>query len=566
MTNSSRRDNVFFALAFGLALLIRLLQLGLVPLNDSEATLALQALALAQGDKPALAASPLYLNLTTLGFFVFTATNFMARFWPAVAGALLVLAAYFFRAKLGAKAAIILAFGIAIDPGLLALSHTADGMMLALSCVMLAWALWETDQLEWSGIFAGLALLGGASVWAGLLGLGATRLLLGGQQQIDETEAEPRVERSAREKARAALPYAIGAFVGAGTLLFILPLSLSGAFSALVEYVKGWWTFSDVPMTRLLIALPVYEILPLVFALIALVRGILRKDRRVIGLGIWLGVALALALAYPARQVVDLTWALLPLWVLAALEIAEHVALPQENAWETAGMFILTLSILIFAWFVLANLARTPDPETFNQRLFLMIGALLLLGVSTVLVGFGWSAETARLGGLGGLLAFLTFFTLGAGLSAAGLHTAPTQELWTRGAAMDQVKLLTQTVNDFSNWSSGVSAAQPVTLMEVDSPALRWALRARAVTTLAAFDSQATAPFIVTRLNAESAFTESYRGQDFALRDYPAWETYSPTDWISWVTSRSVAVGQDQVILWVRNDLFLDAQDQQVSP
>jgi hypothetical protein len=341
---------------------------------------------------------------------------------------------------------------------------------------------------------------------------------------------------------------------------------LGGALNALVEYFTGWWTGGAVPVTRLLIALPAYEILPLIFAVIALVRGLLRRDARVIGLGIWLVVALLLAFSYPARQVADLLWALLPLWALAALEIAEHVELPQENAWETAGMFALTLGILIFAWFVFGNLGHTPDLADFQERLLLMLGALLLLGLSTMLVGLGWSTEVARLGGLGGLLAFLTFFTLGAGLSAGGLHTAPTVELWRTGPAMGQVKLLKQTVDEFSNWERGVDFEQPVTLMEVDAPALQWALRRHPLTLASAFDSQATAPFIVTPLKPETAFLEAYRGQDFALSADPAWETLTATDWINWLTSRTTVAGQEWVVLWVRNDLFLDAQDKSIMP
>ncbi len=49
-------------------------------------------------------------------------------------------------------------------------------------------------------------------------------------------------------------------------------------------------------------------------------------------LSLWMLVALLLALFYPAHQVGDLAWMLIPLWSLAALELAHssHV-LPEER-------------------------------------------------------------------------------------------------------------------------------------------------------------------------------------------------------------------------------------------
>jgi hypothetical protein len=53
-----------YALALVLALAIRLLSLGSPALNDSEASWALQALDVAQGEQVALASQPAYVFLT----------------------------------------------------------------------------------------------------------------------------------------------------------------------------------------------------------------------------------------------------------------------------------------------------------------------------------------------------------------------------------------------------------------------------------------------------------------------------------------------------------------------
>jgi predicted membrane-bound mannosyltransferase len=97
--NSSpfRREGWLYWLAFLIALGFRLLQLGASPLTDSEATLALQALQIAQGKAPLLSPQPGYILFTSILFALINTSNFMARFLPALTGSALVFAPYLFR-------------------------------------------------------------------------------------------------------------------------------------------------------------------------------------------------------------------------------------------------------------------------------------------------------------------------------------------------------------------------------------------------------------------------------------------------------------------------------------
>jgi predicted membrane-bound mannosyltransferase len=110
--NSSpfKHEGWLYWLAFLIALGFRLIQLGASPLTDSEATLALQALHLAQGKAPLLGSQPGYILLTSILFAVIEATNFMARFVPALVGSALAFVPYFFRDQIKPRPALILAF------------------------------------------------------------------------------------------------------------------------------------------------------------------------------------------------------------------------------------------------------------------------------------------------------------------------------------------------------------------------------------------------------------------------------------------------------------------------
>src|ERR671910_3206948 len=188
--NSSpfKNEGWLYGLAFLIALGFRLIQLGASPLTDSEAALALQALQIAQGKAPLLGSQPAYILFTSILFAVINTTNFMARLIPAIAGSALVFAPYLFREKIKPRPALILAFLFAIDPGLVALSRQAGGTIVAVTFLLFAWAMWINRRPVPAGIFAGLALLSGPSLWAGLLVLGLTWLFLQGMESKPATE------------------------------------------------------------------------------------------------------------------------------------------------------------------------------------------------------------------------------------------------------------------------------------------------------------------------------------------------------------------------------------------
>ena len=81
---SVKPESVLFVSAFILAAALRFIQLGALPLSDSEAEWALQALKVSQGMRPTLGPQPIYILPTSALFFLFGASNFLARFVPAV--------------------------------------------------------------------------------------------------------------------------------------------------------------------------------------------------------------------------------------------------------------------------------------------------------------------------------------------------------------------------------------------------------------------------------------------------------------------------------------------------
>jgi hypothetical protein len=590
---SVKYESVLYVIAFILAVALRFVQLGAMPLSDTEAQWALQAFKVAQGTRPLLGPQPIYLLPTSLLFFLFGTSNFLARFVPALTGSSLILVPYLFRQRLKPVPGLFLAFFLALDPGLVSLSRQAGSLMPALTFVLLAWAFWWGKRPRLAGVFAGLALLSGPSVWAGLLGLGLAWLLY---HTVEARPSRDKAEEPAsssdeesgegddsvrREDLKAALIFGCATILLGGTMFLLSPNGLSAWLNSLPVYLSGWVRPSGVPAGRLLFALIAYEPLAVLFGLAAMVRGWWQRRKRYIRLSLWLLTALLVALFYPGRQVGDLAWALIPLWLLAALELSNHTRIFFEERREVAGMTILVVILLTFSWLDYAGIALDPlNPINVTSnaiqvggsilfehlpptRYVLLISVLLLLAVSVLMVALGWSARTARLGSVWGLTIALGVYSLGAAWGATGLRTPDGWELWWPDKIPDQANLLLTTVNEQSQWSTGDNTGQDVTLLNIDSPALEWLLRGRTVHMVSTLDMQTPPPIVISGQSESLNLPVAYRGQDFTWRRGPLWEIAGTYEWIKWSVFRDMPYDDETVIVWVRNDLFVDAHPSQ---
>lgn len=556
-----RNEQLFYLLVFLLALGIRLLNLGEAPLSDFEAGWALQSLGLARGESVTLGAQPGYIFPTVIFFYLFEAANFGARFWPALAGSLLVLAPYAFRDRLGQKAAIIFALGLAVDPGMVALSRLAGGPMLAISFTILTLALLYAGQPVLGGIAGGLALLSGPAVLIGLLGLGiaygVARLL--GFFKDDElfpgeqTSQDP--ERSPTRDWRMVLLFGGGTVLLVGTLFFRYPQGLGAWAAWLGTFLQGWIQPSSIPPGRLLSAIVFYAVLALVFGLAAGVRGWFQGRNTAKFLSLWFLIALLLPLLYPARQVSDIAWALLPLWALAGLELARSAS-RQEQWLISLGQATAVLVLMIVIWLTLAGLDMATPESVLNY--WLVIGAAALIGVLIlVLVYLGWGWKTARTGLVWGLVAGLGLYSLASVFWVSQVRPSTPLELWVPTPTTGHADLVTTTLEDLALSQTGHAAFLDVVSL-VDTPSMRWALRnIERVVFVSSLGSEENPLVVIAREgDAIGSRDEYYRGQDFGWWQSPGWGGALPWEPMRWIINREGVLLTEKVVLWARVDLF----------
>lgn len=553
MTKSSSlftTEHLLYAAAVGLALVVRLWGLGRAPLGENEAHLALQALNVAVRQPADFGAAPLLTALIGLAFFLLGSTDAVARLVPALLGSLLPLLAWPLRRDLGRKAALVLAFALALDPGLVALSRVADSpvpAVLALAGAVLAAA---RARWDWALPLAVLGLLLGTVFWLGLLAVLLALVLwrIGGN--AFSLAAPP-------EKVRRGL---INAVLVAAFIATTAAVWASGMFGAalgsLTAFLQGMVTPSGVPAAALWAALFVYAPLAVGGALVGGVLAFLQKQVLAAFLALLALSALLFVFLFPAHQTADLAVALLPLWALAAWALARLPAFHKDMLWQ--GTIVLVL--LTFAWLSLASWEHTlPHTRPYTLSLLLTLISLLLvpllsatMALSSVDAGRTWAEA---LGGLSwGLAITGAVFTLAAGQRAA--FAPRTAELWYATPAPAQVRLLQASVADLGEWRHGRSDAMDLVNL-TPSEALMWAFhnlpQARARQMLS---SEATPEAIVAPETWQPAQTSAYRGEAFPLRRAPAWMWENPQAFVRWLAFRPTPPVTAHVILWARTDVF----------
>ena len=574
MMTTQRRitlEQALFSLAFFLALVLRFLNLGAQPLTDLEAKWALQAAEIARGSNPLLGDHPAYLLMTAVNFFVFGTSNFMARFWPALAGAGLVLVPAAFQKQLGRKAALLLAFFLAIDPGLLAASRTVGSQMMAVGFLGFCLAAWQYRSYKLAGALGGVALLCGPTAWFGLLGLGLTRLIvyfasdrkkIGSIPKNEDVTSDPEPTPDPIKKdLRTALIYGAGSLLLVGTLFFMVPNGLSAWAGSIAEFLTGWWTPGRLPLWVFPVTLLVYVPVALIFGAVGLVRGIKNHDPITNILGIMAGVFFLLALAYPAHKTSELIWMMVPVWGLAAIELSRHLEIDLVKKPEIAVAGMITFTFMVFVWLDLVSISSSfYDPVILQKRLFLLLGALLILILSMFLVAALWDDRVAKLGIVwGGALALL-LYTVSASFNAAGFRVLYSAELWQPAGQFVQAGLLEKTVKELSVWRRGQTKSLTITATnDLNSPGLQWLLRDWHVEQVDALSIDTSPDLVILPQGVELKISSAYRGQDFVLSSKPVWDGLPLDGWLRWIAYRKIPEQTEIVVLWARNELFLDS-------
>ena len=561
-------EHFFYGLVIVLAVGLRFIGLGSTPLSDQEAGAALQAVSAFQPGHVVSGGQPGYVLLTAASFFLFGSSEFLARFWPAVLGTLLVLVPYLGRERLGQKAALVMAFALAIEPSLVAASRQADGRILAITGLAFAIVFLLRRNLFWAGIAAGFALLGGPTIWNALLAvaLGWSAFRLTAAPPVENPDIETITWRN--------FWFGLGGtVVFVGTLFGLLPSGLSSLANSLVLYFQGWTTTAAGPILPLLVAWVGLSPLAFIFGISRIVTGLREKDPTDIALSWLWGFLIVLALLYPDRHPVDIAWAAVPFLALAARQAA-RLHFPAEIKLPALGYAGLVVVLFVSLGINFSGLIGETPLFDETLRLGGMLGGVFLLVASFVLVIWGWSWKVASTGAVFGLTIFLLIYTMSTTWAGAGLGRHPDMELWVAGIYPKEQALTLKVLGDVSEWNTGRRNWLDLVVSGIDTPSLRWGLRNYANVDFIDQLPQGIQPGVVITPGTQGGnlgLASPYTGQALAWGQKVNWSLLSPKEWLRWVFYRGLPQqsgleSAQDIILWLRSDLFPGASTTSAGP
>ncbi len=173
------------------------------------------------------------------------------------------------------------------------------------------------------------------------------------------------------------------------------------------------------------------------------------------------------------------------------------------------------------------------------------------------IVASEWDWPTAKKGLMYGTAGILVIYMFASMTQGAYLRAGDPRSLWSDGSGAGQINLLLDTIADVSVRESGRADSIQGGVLHGNS-SLKWALRnLKDFEFLDSYYPDRSFPVLITPVEEFYLVpAEAYRGQDFVVSTRPGWSGPVPEDWISWIAFRSGPLENEDIILWVRNDLF----------
>lgn len=544
-----------------LGLTFRLARLGTLPLTNLEAEIALQANAVSQGGDVVFGEHIAYVGLTGLDFLIFKAGNFLARFWPAVIGAVIVFIPFLFRDLIGHWPASILSIILAVSPEMVGLSRIVGTPMIAFVSLFLGIGLIYRAKPILSGLAFAFALMGGSGFWSGIL-LSGLGLLL--SVKVFDFKILPQLrdifsDRKFLARFLAAMVLTI-AVVGTG--FFLSPQSLSGVFSGLVNFVQGFGDSFTSPYFLRPLALIAYSLPVIAFGLWGGLRAILLRKKIDLFLFILAFLALLFLLFYPGAQPADIIWVTFPLWILSARVVCSFWKFPNNNRLVLALTAVVV--VIVFA-FMLLTLRSVVNPgfvqDTQLMTLIALFGGFIILIALILLVTFTWSEEIALSGLLIGLSVVVILGMIAGTFRSTGLNTEDTYQIWYPDEPQLSPRWVKTSVDRVLDWNKRRAEPLEIVVVNLSTPAMRWIIQEYDDVAFVPYSPPASQPgILLSDIMTQPEISNSYRGQDLVWSRSVLWGEMSAMEYLKWLITREAPATDKEIIVWVRTDLMSDEQ------
>jgi hypothetical protein len=559
---------VLFLAIFASAAVLRLAELGVLPLSPDEAETSHIAWSFWHEAGGSSAAA----HVVSPGYFASTApfvalagssTNIsfadaLMRFAPALAGLLLILVVWLASDELGLLASLTTAALLAISPiGALA-ARTASGDSLALLAIVLivASALrYRTGGGRHWPLVAAVAF-GSGLTSSPLFYSGALTLVLASLAQGRFGRALAGYDGRELAWRRIALTATIS-FAAVATFFLWRPAGLGGAAAVLSRWLAAFSIPGDLPaLAQPLFVLGRYELVAVTLGAAALLWAVWRGYPSPQFFVYWYVAAFLLLLAQPG-VVTNVVLLALPAYFLIGQWIQDAFSRPAGEA--TWGVLAFVLLVGLVVHFNGIRFLRLMAGEQDVRSYVVIIALVLAFAAVTINLVRSWDARGALQGTLLGLLLLFGFYGWGTAWWLTHEAANDPRAGLALPATDSDVRLLVTILSEVS-YQTGYGPYNLPLLAAVDTPVLRWYLRHFHATQFGETVPPATTTTaIITAASAPQPPVDDYASLNLGLANTgvtrgeqaPAASAGETLRWWLFRESRE-RVAQEEVILWVR--------------
>ena len=546
------------------AAILRLANLGFLPLSDAE---AVQGLAVWQFWQPETAviapSSPAFFSLTASLTQLFGFTDGVMRLVPALFGLGIIFLPWLLRHRLGTQGALVTAVLLTISPLNTIASRTAGGDSIAIFALLLLFIAFiryqETAATRWLNtlfVALGLGFTSSALFYSGLITLLLAWLVhsrLGLSLFVAGWQVNP-----TKTNWRKGTAVGVTIFLLLSSFFLLLPTGL-GASARLV----GDWAqqFGGQLSVDPLLAFLRYEPALLVLGVFGLIWAIVQGQPLALFAVYWLSAGLIFSLLQP-NFMANALLLTLPTALLSGILV--NAAWRRRWDWFSGISAAASLGGALVVLVNFARLGRTAEINPQESTIYLIVILLTVLFVGLVLY-FAASEEATAVsqGVLLGMLGFFVFYLWGTSWWMGQQAANDPRERWVETGTDLAIRELDDAVQILSRQFAN-SDTQLQIGTTLNMPALTWYLREHdQLQMLETLPLAPTQQVLITEFNPESRVATGYSGTDFVVRrnepippeERPTTAVYDTFRW--WFFHDSTAVAPvERAIVWVRADLI----------
>ena len=554
-TSCQEKHALLLIIALILGIFVRVILIDQAKFTENELILSHNALLAARGIAQETSTAPAYTGVTALLFHLFGPGNFIARLWPAIFGASMIIIPWFWKDLMGKKASLILSFLLAMNPVFVTFSRAINPGVFAVGGILWVLTLIKLKRPYLSAVFLGIAFLSGAAFWNILLILGIAYLLARLFLEENALEAlKTYFDLKTLLRFDLVLVFLVTVFLFSTSFL-LEPQGFGEAGSSFVGFFQQFTQGLEKPFYHPIYLLLAHNLLIIVLYFLQLIKRVVALDEKQVG---FFGLLTIISLIY-AMLVSRSSFEMLMLPVLFLLIVSADALAEIRLAKEDINFLNLTISVFALALlgFIAMNLRRLAVLN-FGTPQFTSIALIILAGL-ILLASSWWLAKFALPDKNIGKVMLISLLFLLAVLNLSSLY---------RGIGVDQpyraneflgksVYMPNDTFSEvFEEFNlTGKNLAQLGSYQLVDLPEhLGWYFHE-----LSIFSPQSGATMVLSRSSDMPGTDVDYRGMNIVLERSVDWKAGGISGYIKGLFGTNLNYFDQKAVLWIKTSLFTGA-------